>query len=383
MELNSNVKNIQISGIRKFMSIANTIENTISLTIGEPDFTTPEHIKKAAQLAIENNDTAYTPNAGKLTLRQAVSKYFEEKYEFSYRADSEILITHGATQALHTAFQTILSPNDEVIIPAPIYPGYAPIVKLCNAKAVYINTSQTAFKLTPDQLVNAITDRTKAVILPYPNNPTGCTLSYEEMKSLVQILENRKIWIVSDEIYSEICFNQKHISIGNFSSVRNQAIIIQGLSKSHAMTGWRIGFLLGPKSFIEQAVKVQQYNITCPSSISQAAALEAVTNGKNDGVEMCAAYKKRGFYLANRLQKMGFCVQKPSGTFYLFVNHKKFMENSLDFALWLLHHAKVAVTPGTAFDPFGEGYVRFSFANSLENIEKACDAMEWALQNLK
>lgn len=364
------------------MAEANAVENVISLTIGEPDFHTPQHIKDAAKRAIDQNQTSYTPNGGTPELRKAASSYFMEKYQLQYDGSSEILVTHGATQALHTAFQTILSPGDEVIIPAPIYPGYAPLVEIYHAKIIYIDTSLTHFKLTPEQLTQAITPKTKALVLPYPNNPTGATLSYDEMQALVQILQNHSIWILSDEIYSEICYQRKHVSIGHFSEVKEQSIIIQGLSKSHAMTGWRIGFLLGTKEFIEQAVKAQQYNITCASSISQAAALEALTNGQEDGVKMCSSYQERGFYLAGRLQNMGFEVNTPEGTFYLFANHTKFMADSYQFALFLLHEAKVAVTPGTAFHPFGDGYVRFSFATSLVQIEKACDAIETALKNL-
>lgn len=382
MKLNPYITALQISGIRKFMAIANSVENVISLTIGEPDFHTPNHIKEAAKRAIDHNETTYTPNGGKPELRRAAAKYFQEKYALHYDGMTELLVTHGATQALHTTFQTILEPGDEVIIPAPIYPGYAPIIDICQAKVVYVDTRQTQFKLTAKQLKAVITNKTKAVVLPYPNNPTGATLTHEEMHELVQVLQDQPIWIVSDEIYSEICYQQKHISIGHFPAVREQAIIIQGLSKSHAMTGWRIGFLLGPNNLIEQAIKAQQYNITCASSISQAAALEAITNGKEDGIKMCTSYKERGFYLAERLQKMGFTVNPPEGTFYLFANHTKFMADSYEFALFLLHEAKVAVTPGTAFQPFGNGFVRFSFATAQEQIEKACDAMEVVLGKL-
>ena len=379
INLNPNLKNIQISGIRKFTAIAKQIPEAIHLTIGEPDFHTPEHIKQAAIHAIKNNDTAYTPNGGKPELRQAAAKYFQKKYALEYHPETELLVTHGATQALHTAFQTILTPGDEVIIPAPIYPGYAPIVQMCGAKIIYIDTSQTNFKLTPDTLQNAITSRTKIIVLPYPNNPTGTALTKEEMRCLISTIEHKNIWIISDEIYSEICFQAEHVSIGHFPTVRKQSIIIQGLSKSHAMTGWRIGFLLGPETFIQQAIKAQQYHITCPCTISQAAALSAVTNGIHDSIKMCAEYQLRGFYLAERLQEIGFTVNKPAGTFYLFANHTKSSNNSFDFALWLLENAKVAATPGTAFDPYGQGYMRFSFANSLENIKKACDAIELVL----
>ena len=220
INLNPNLKNIQISGIRKFTAIAKQIPEAIHLTIGEPDFHTPEHIKQAAIHAIKNNDTAYTPNGGKPELRQAAAKYFQKKYALEYHPETELLVTHGATQALHTAFQTILTPGDEVIIPAPIYPGYAPIVQMCGAKIIYIDTSQTNFKLTPDTLQNAITNRTKIIVLPYPNNPTGTALTKEEMRCLISTIEHKNIWIISDEIYSEICFQAEHVSIGHFPTVR-------------------------------------------------------------------------------------------------------------------------------------------------------------------
>ncbi len=314
--LNPRVKDIEISGIRTFSNLVSSYEDVVSLTIGQPDFYTPHHVKTAAKAAIDENFTSYTHNAGFLELRQAIQHYIKKKVNLDYDAESEIIVTTGASQAIDAAFRTILTEGDEVILPGPVYPGYEPIIRMCGAMPVHIDTTNAGFKLNAKLIEDALTEKTKCVVLPYPSNPTGVTLSEEELKEIAQLLEGKDIFILSDEIYSELTFDRPHHSIASF--LKEQTIVINGLSKSHSMTGWRIGFLFASAPIAKHVLKVHQYNVSCASAVSQKAALEAVTNGVDDALIMREQYKKRLDYVYDRLISMGLPVIKPSGAFYIF-----------------------------------------------------------------
>ena len=372
--LNPNVKEIEISGIRKFSNLVSQYENVISLTIGQPDFFTPHHVKQAAKKAIDENQTSYTHNAGYAELRQAVQLYMKKKADLNYEAESEIIVTTGASQAIDSAFRTILSPGDEVILPGPVYPGYEPIIKMCGASPLIIDTTSHGFKLTAKLIEEALTPKTKCVVLPYPSNPTGMTLSEEELKDIASLLKGRNVFVLSDEIYSELTFDRPHHSIATV--LRDQTIVIGGLSKSHSMTGWRIGFLFAPKEIAKHILKVHQYNVSCASSISQKAALEAVTNGFDDALIMREQYKKRLDYVYDRLVTMGLDVIKPSGAFYIFPSIKSFGMSSFDFCMSLLEEEGLAIVPGSSFSEYGEGYVRISYAYSPDTLREGLDRLE-------
>ncbi|MBC2280735.1 aminotransferase class I/II-fold pyridoxal phosphate-dependent enzyme [Listeria welshimeri] len=364
---------IEVSGIRTFNNRVTGIPDMIRLTLGEPDFPTPEHIKQAGISAIQENFTNYTPNAGMPELLAAASMYFKEKYDLSYK-DNEIIVTVGATEAISVALQTILEPDDEVILPDPIYPGYEPLITLNKARPIKIDTTETNFKLTPEQLRAHITTKTKALIIPYPSNPTGVSLTKEELLALATVLKETGIFVIADEIYSELTYHQEHVSIAPM--LRDQTIVINGLSKSHAMIGWRIGFLLAPENLTKEMLKIHQYSVTCASSISQKAALEAITNGKDDAFQMRTEYKTRANFTQERLEKMGFTVIPPDGAFYFFVKlPDEITENSFDWAVRLAEEAKVAVVPGNAFSEKGDRYFRLSYATSFNNLAEALDRM--------
>ncbi|ANC76995.1 aromatic amino acid aminotransferase [Fictibacillus phosphorivorans] len=380
--LNNRAKDIQISGIRKFFNEVTQFPNAISLTLGQPDFPTPMHVKEAAIRAIHNNQTVYSHNAGYIELREAASSFFHEKYALTYDPAREIIVTAGASEAIDITLRTILSEGDDVLLPAPIYPGYEPVITLCGANTIYIDTTQTGFKVTPELINKHITKKTKAIIIPSPSNPTGVVLEDHELQALAQYLSNKDIFVVSDEIYSELKYEGEHQSIANYEGMREKTFVINGLSKSHSMTGWRIGLLLGPSNLMQHVLKVHQYNVTCASTISQAAAIEALTNGKDDAYVMRNAYKERLDYCYNRLHDMGLNFEKPNGAFYLFVSIKKYGLSSYEFAIKLLQDQEVAVVPGDAFSNIGEGYIRISYAASMEQLKKGMDGIENFINSL-
>lgn len=380
--LNDQAKSIQISGIRKFFNEVAQFPNAISLTLGQPDFPTPLHVKEAAIAAIHNNQTVYSHNAGYLELRQAASEYVKEKYELIYDPTSEVIVTAGASEAIDITLRTILNNGDDVLLPAPVYPGYEPVITLCGAKSIYIDTAQSGFKITPKLIDKHITEKTKAIIIPSPSNPTGVVLEDQELSELAHYLSKKDIFVLSDEIYSELKYNGNHRSIAHYEGMREKTFVINGLSKSHSMTGWRIGLLFGPQNLLQHVLKVHQYNVTCASTISQAAAIEALTNGKNDATEMREAYKQRLDYCCTRLNQMGISFEKPNGAFYLFVSVKKYGLTSYEFALKLLQNEEVAVVPGDAFTKLGEGYIRISYAASMEQLVKGMDGIENFINSL-
>ncbi|MGM8214300.1 aminotransferase A [Bacillaceae bacterium W0354] len=382
--LNNQVKQIEISGIRKFFNLVQGNDDVVSLTIGQPDLHTPESVKEAAKQAIDLNYTTYTPNAGILELREAIQNFIQLKYNLTYNAEDEIIVTVGASQAIDIALRTILSPGDEVILPGPIYPGYEPLIKLAGGIPVHIDTREHGFKMTAQLIEEHITDQTKCVILPYPSNPTGVTLSYKELEDISRLMAKKQIFILADEIYSELTYDQQHVSIGEFENVRHQTLVIQGLSKSHSMTGFRLGYLLLPKSIQKHALKVHQYSVSCASSISQYAALQALTVSKDDPIIMKNEYLKRRDYVLNRLEKMGIEVEVPNGAFYLFPKiPNKNDETSLNYCLRLVKEAQLALVPGSAFSAYGEGYMRLSYAYHQDILKLGLDRLETFINNEK
>ncbi|MCP3779109.1 MULTISPECIES: aminotransferase A [Paenibacillus] len=374
--LNDQVKNIQISGIRKIANKVAALPGTLSLTIGQPDFPTPAHIMEAAHRAINEGRTSYTPNPGLPELREAAAAFVARKYGLNYRGQDEVIVTNGASEALDITLRTILSPGDEVILPVPIYPGYEPLIRLSGGIPVFADTRNSGFKLTAEVLEPYLTERTKAVILGYPSNPTGRVMSREELEAVADLLKERDLFIISDEIYSELIYETPHVSIAALPGMRERTIVINGLSKSHSMTGWRIGFTLAPAEITQHMVKVHQYNVTCASSISQYAALEALTVGVDDALPMREEYRKRRDYVHGRLTDMGIPLEKPEGAFYLFPSIAHFGLSSMDFTLKLLEEHGVAVVPGDAFSSYGEGYIRLSYAYGQDVLEQGLDKIE-------
>ncbi|MDR4946205.1 aminotransferase A [Neobacillus cucumis] len=373
--INQRVKNIEISGIRKFFNLVSNIDDLISFTIGQPDFPTPEHVKNAGIEAIEADFTSYTHNAGTLELRKAASQFVERKYGLQYQPESEVIVTMGASEAIDIAFRTILVEDSEVILPGPIYPGYEPIIKMMGAVPVHADIRKNQFRFTLDMIKPYITDKTRCIVLPYPSNPTGVSLSSNELKEIAEYIKDKNIFILADEIYSELTYDKGHTSIASY--LKDQTIVINGLSKSHSMTGWRIGLLFAPEWLTKHILKVHQYNVSCANSIAQKAALEALTTGINDAEVMKEEYYRRREYVYNRLTSMGLEVVKPDGAFYFFVKIPDSITlNSFDFALKLVQETKVAVVPGSAFSEFGEGYFRLSFACSMANLEQGLNRME-------
>ncbi|WP_110929238.1 aminotransferase A [Bacillus massiliglaciei] len=377
--LNPRVKAVEISGIRKFYNLVADIEDTVSLTLGQPDFPTPEHIKEAAKQAIDHNFTVYTHNAGYLKLREAACSYVQDKYRLTYLPTEEVIVTTGASEAIDITFRAILEEGNEVILPGPVYPGYEPIIKMAGAVPVHADTTKNGFRLTADIIKKHLTDQTRCLVLPYPSNPTGVTLTGEELKEIADLIRGKDIFILADEIYSELVYEQAHVSIASF--LREQTIVLNGLSKSHSMTGWRIGLLFAPAAICSQILKVHQYNVTCASSISQMAAIEALTAGKNDAAPMKAEYIKRRDYVYQRLVSLNLDVVKPDGAFYFFVKLPAGYEHSLEFCLQLVEKAGLAVVPGDAFSSLGEGYFRISYAYSMSALAEALDRLEKFLLN--
>ncbi|MFA1820411.1 aminotransferase A [Virgibacillus oceani] len=373
--INNRVQQIEMSGIRLFSEAVQQLSDGINFTIGQPDFPTPEHVKNAGKNAIDVNKTGYTENVGNPQLRQAACQFVKEKYGSSYSWEDEIMVTNGATQALDTVLRTILEEGSEVILAGPAFPGYQPLIEMCGAKAVFVDTTKNKFKMTACLIEQQITEKTRCVLLSYPSNPVGSMLTKEELAEIAALLKEKDIFIVSDEIYSELIYEGKHCSIASFPEVRDQTVIINGLSKSHSMTGWRIGLLFSPSFLLAEMKKVHLYNTTCACSISQEAAIEALTNGLDDPIAMRNEYKKRRDYIYGRLVSMGFEVIKPQAAFYIFPSIKQFRMSSLEFTKLLLEKEHVAVVPGSTFSPIGENYIRISFASSIDVLEEGLNRM--------
>lgn len=376
---NKQLDKIQVSLIRQFDQAISTIPGVLRLTLGEPDFTTPEHVKEAAKRAIDKNQSYYTGMSGLLTLRQAASDFVREKYQLDYAPENEILVTIGATEALSATLTAILEKGDKVLLPAPAYPGYEPIVNLVGAEIVEIDTTENGFVLTPEMLEKAILeqgDKLKAVILNYPANPTGITYSREQLEALAAVLRKYEIFVVCDEVYSELTYTgENHVSLGTM--LRDQSIIINGLSKSHAMTGWRLGFIFAPANFTAQLIKSHQYLVTAANTMAQHAAVEALTAGKNDAEPMKKEYIQRRDYIIEKMTNLGFEIIKPDGAFYIFAKIPAgYNQDSFAFLKDFAQKKAVAFIPGAAFGRYGEGYVRISYAASMETIREAMKRLE-------
>ena len=376
---NKQLDKIQVSLIRQFDQAISEIPGVLRLTLGEPDFTTPDHVKEAAKRAIDQDQSYYTGMSGLLTLRQAASDFVKEKYQLDYNPENEILVTIGATEALSATLTAILEEGDKVLLPAPAYPGYEPIVNLVGAEIVEIDTTENGFVLTPEMLEKAILeqgDKLKAVILNYPANPTGITYSREQLEALAAVLRKYEIFVVCDEVYSELTYTGgNHVSLGTM--LRDQAIIINGLSKSHAMTGWRLGFIFAPANFTAQLIKSHQYLVTAANTMAQHAAVEALTAGKNDAESMKKEYIQRRDYIIEKMTKLGFEIIKPDGAFYIFAKIPAgYNQDSFAFLKEFAQKKAVAFIPGAAFGQYGEGYVRLSYAASMETIREAMKRLE-------
>ena len=376
---NKQLDKIQVSLIRQFDQAISEIPGVLRLTLGEPDFTTPDHVKEAAKRAIDQDQSYYTGMSGLLTLRQAASDFVKEKYQLDYNPDNEILVTIGATEALSATLTAILEEGDKVLLPAPAYPGYEPIVNLVGAEIVEIDTTENGFVLTPEMLEKAILeqgDKLKAVILNYPANPTGITYSREQLEALAAVLRKYEIFVVCDEVYSELTYTgENHVSLGTM--LRDQAIIINGLSKSHAMTGWRLGFIFAPANFTAQLIKSHQYLVTAANTMAQHAAVEALTAGKNDAEPMKKEYIQRRDYIIEKMTKLGFEIIKPDGAFYIFAKIPAgYDQDSFAFLKDFAQKKAVAFIPGAAFGQYGEGYVRLSYAASMGTIREAMKRLE-------
>lgn len=381
--VNKNVKQIELSGIRKVFNKVLNDPSIVNLTVGQPDFPTPQNVIKAGIKSLEEERTGYTTNSGLPDLRKAIAGFVDRRYGLKYEPENEILVTIGASEALDIAFRTILDEGSEVILPVPIYPAYEPLIRLCGAIPVFIDTRETGFKLNAEMIKTKLTDKTRCVLLPYPSNPCGSILEKEELQEIADLLRDKEIFIISDEIYSELTYGTRHHSIASFPEMKEKSIVINGLSKSHAMTGWRIGFALAPTYLIEEMLKIHVYNTVCATSTSQYAALEALSADLIEVEQMKEEYQKRRDYVFDRVKSMGLDVSWPDGAFYLFPSIKNTGMSSEEFNEKLIEQAKVAVIPGSAFSTYGEGYIRISYASSMENLVEGLNRLEKFLGIIK
>lgn len=380
--LSKTVMELEPSGIRRFFDIANTMDNVISLGVGEPDFDTPWHIREEGIYSLEKGRTYYTSNAGLLPLREEISRYLNTRFHLPYTAD-EILVTVGGSEAIDVAFRTMLDPGDEVIIPEPCFVSYLPCVKMAGGVPVEIALEEKdEFKLTGKKLKEAITEKTKMVVLPFPNNPTGAVMTAEELQVVSDIIKEHDLFVLSDEIYSELSYKGPHVSIASIPGMAERTVVINGFSKSFAMTGWRLGYAAAPREIIRQMTKIHQYIIMSSPTTSQYAAIEALRNGMEDVERMRESYNQRRRFLVKELNDMGIPCFEPYGAFYVFPNISRFSMSSEAFATRLLREQKVAVVPGDAFGKCGEGFLRISYAYSIEDLKGALEKIQKFIDTL-
>ena len=381
--LSETLKDIKPSGIRKFFDLLADMGDVTALTVGQPDFVTPWHIREAAIQSLERGHTYYTSNSGLPELRSEIAKYMNRRFGLEY-SPGEVLVTVGGSEAIDVAVRALVNPGDEVIIPMPSFVCYEPIARMAGAVPVIINTkAENGFKLTADELRQAITPKTKMLILPYPNNPTGAILEREELIELAEVIRDTNIAILSDEIYAELTYGKTHVSIASIEGMRERTIIASGFSKAYAMTGWRLGYICAPAAWTKQMTKLHQYAIMCAPTVSQFAAVEALKNGDEDISEMCAEYNRRRAFIAKGLEKIGIPVMIPEGAFYIYPYIGGFGLTSEEFCQRLLMEEKCAIVPGTAFGECGEGYARISYAYSVKHIEEALEKIERFVNKLK
>lgn len=383
--INQNALNIQASSIRAFDEHISKIDGMIKLTLGEPDFPTPDHVKQAGIVAIEGDESHYFPTPGSLKLRQAASHFLNNKYQLRYDANTEVIVTVGATEALFASLLTVLNPGDKVVVPSPFFGMYQSMIRLIGGEPILIDTSADNFILTAEKLEAAFAehgDAIKAVLINYPSNPTGAIWTEEQAKAVAKVLEDRPVFVISDEVYSELVYEGKHVSLGHF--LPEQTIVINGLSKSHAMTGWRVGLVFAKAPVMEQVTKVHQQLVTTATSISQEAAYEALQNGANDAEPMREAYQARRDFVYQTMTELGFTIAKPNGAFYIFARIPEDLEqDSYQFALDVAEHARVGFIPGSGFGPGGEHHVRLSYAASMDDLEEAMKRIKEYITSLR
>ena len=382
--LSDKITNIKPSGIRKFFDIVSEMEDAISLGVGEPDFDTPWHIRDEGIYSLEKGKTFYTSNAGLKELRQEICNYYGRKQGVVYNPLTETLVTVGGSEGIDLALRCMLNPGDEVIIPTPCYVSYEPCTVMADGVPVILPLkNENQFRLTAEELEGAITEKTKVLILAFPNNPTGAIMEKEDLEAIAPIIEKHDLYVISDEIYSELSYKSKHVSICSIPGMRERTIIINGFSKAYAMTGWRLGYALGPEVIIKQMIKLHQFAIMCAPTTSQYAAIEALKNGEEDVIEMTEAYNQRRRFLMNEFKEMGLPCFEPFGAFYVFPCIKEFGMTSEEFALKFLEEEKVAVVPGTAFGDCGEGFLRISYAYSIEDLKVAIGRLKNFVEKLR
>lgn len=382
--LSDKIVEIKPSGIRKFFDIVSEMKDAISLGVGEPDFDTPWHIRDEGIYSLEKGKTFYTSNSGIMELRKEISRYLSRKQNVKYDPKTEMLITVGGSEAIDVGLRAMINPGDEVLIPQPSYVSYEPCAILAGATPVIINLkAENEFRLTAQELEEAITDKTKLLILPFPNNPTGAIMEKSDLEAIAEVIIKHDIFVMSDEIYSELTYKGQHVSIASLPGMRERTILINGFSKAYAMTGWRLGYACGPAEIIKQMTKIHQFAIMCAPTTSQYAAVEALKNGDADVDEMRTAYNQRRRFLMDSFRKMGLECFEPYGAFYVFPCIKEFGLTSDEFATRFLQEEKVAVVPGTAFGDCGEGFLRISYAYSLENLKLAIGRLEHFVNKLR
>ena len=382
--LSDKVVNIKPSGIRKFFDIVQEMDDVISLSVGEPDFDTPWHIRDEGIYSLEKGRTFYTSNAGLKELKEEISHYLKRKQGVEYNPKDEMFVTVGGSEAIDVAMRAMLNPGEEVLIPQPSFVSYEPCAILANGVPVIIELkAENEFRLTAKELEEAITDKTKIVVLPFPNNPTGAIMEKKDLEEIAEVIIKHDLFVISDEIYSELTYKDKHVSIVEIPGMLERTILINGFSKSYAMTGWRLGYACGPKEIIAQMLKIHQFAIMCAPTTSQYAAVEALRNGDEDVEQMKEAYNQRRRYLMHAFKEMGLECFEPFGAFYVFPCIKEFGLSSEEFATRFLKEEKVAIVPGTAFGDCGEGFLRISYASSLENLKTAMSRLADFIERLR
>ena len=378
------VTTIKPSGIRKFFDIVQEIDDAIALGVGEPDFETPWHIRDEGIYSLEKGRTFYTSNSGLKDLRTEVCNYLKRTQHVTYEQASQVFITVGGSEAIDLAMRAMVNPGDEVLIPQPSYVSYEPCAILADAKPVIINLKEeNEFRLTPEEILEKVTDRTKLLVLPYPNNPTGAVMEKKDLEAIAKVIIDKDLFVITDEIYSELTYNGKHTSIVSLPGMQERCILINGFSKAYAMTGWRLGYACGPENIIGQMIKIHQFAIMCAPTTSQYAGIEALRNGDDDVAMMREEYNRRRRYLLHEFKDMGLQCFEPYGAFYVFPCIKQFGMTSEEFATRLLKEEKLAVVPGTAFGDSGEGYIRISYAYSLEDLKKAIGRLKEFIAGLQ
>ncbi|MDK2808228.1 MAG: aminotransferase [Clostridiales bacterium] len=382
--LSKTIEEIKPSGIRKFFDIVSEMKDAISLGVGEPDFDTPWHIREEGIYSLEKGRTFYTSNAGLKELKVEICRYLKRRFELEYDYNHEVLVTVGGSEAIDAAVRVMLDPGDEVLIPEPCYVSYVPCVQLAYGVPVSIPLqAKNNFKLTKKEVLSYLTEKTKILILPFPNNPTGAIMTKEDLEEIAAVCIEKDIFVISDEIYAELTYGRVHTSIASLPGMRERTIVINGFSKAYAMTGWRLGYAVGPVEIISQMIKVHQFAIMCAPTTSQYAAIEALRNGDGDVAHMCNAYDQRRRFLMDAFARIGLPCFEPFGAFYVFPSIERFGMSSEEFATRLLTEEKVAVVPGTAFGDSGEGFLRISYAYSIENLKIALDRIEAFVRRLE